>query len=446
MKTRFGWLRAIWRRKAAPGEWSAVPGGVVDGWRREPAPAELVAAYRDTAYFCANLNARGVARTPIRLYVQSRPGQARPRCATRALAPEAARRLSHTTAVNRISQAGDVAEVVEHPLLDLLHNPCRDGAVPLLNCFDLFELTQLYWEICGRAYWYVERDVLAVPRSIWVLPTPLVTAVREPGSRHVLDYYLFGNGADRQRLDPASVIDFRAPDPANPYTGGRSPLQAAFERLGVAGTYVRQTQAFLDNRARPDAIIAPSHPEGVIGDAEAKRLEAAFNRRFRGGGQGGILVARDSIAVQPLGFSPRDLGELAENQFYLEQIARAFDIPLSLLHRDANRASAEQGRAQHAKDALLPRITRLQEQLNQRLVPMFDPSGRLFLAFDDPAPEDVLVKLKVRESNLRAGLTTINEERALLGLPPLPWGDGPTHPSNRTAAPDGGNGTADARL
>lgn len=209
------------------------------------------------------------------------------------------------------------------------------------------------------------------------------------------------------------------PDPADPYTGGLSPLRAAFERASVTRKYLSQTQSFLDNRARPDAIISPTDTGGCIGEAERKRLAAAFKDKFQGAGTGGVLFSEGSVRIEPLSFNPKDLGELADSQASFEHIARAFDVPLSLLYRDANRASAEQGRLQHAKDAILPRITRIAEQINCRLAPLFDPSGRLFVAFDDPVPENVELELRIRESNLRLGVTTIDEERAELGLEPM---------------------------
>lgn len=58
-------------------------------------------------------------------------------------------------------------------------------------------------------------------------------------------------------------------------------------------------------------------------------------------------------------------------------------------------------------------------------MPLFDPSGRLFLRFDDPVKESVELKLRNRAMNLRLGFTTINEERAEEGYPPVPWGDEP---------------------
>ena len=139
--------------------------------------------------------------------------------------------------------------------------------------------------------------------------------------------------------------------------------------------------------------------------------------------------------LEPIAYPPRDLADAADQQASFDQIARAFDIPLSMLSKDANRASAEQGRAQHAGDAVAPRLLRLADRLNQQLVPAFDPSGRLFLRFDDPAIENLALKLKQRAAHLRLGFTTINEERAEEGWAPVPWGDVPL-PLQPVSRPD----------
>jgi hypothetical protein len=58
-------------------------------------------------------------------------------------------------------------------------------------------------------------------------------------------------------------------------------------------------------------------------------------------------------------------------------------------------------------------------------VPLFDPTGRLFLASDDPVPADREAAAREQEMHLRHGVVTVNEVRSRLGLPPVPWGDRP---------------------
>jgi hypothetical protein len=125
---------------------------------RAPGATELLAELKHTAWACASLNAAACASFPPRLYVTTRPGQPAPRVRTRAVAPEALERLRlspHTRGAERVE------EVHDHPLLDLLSQ-----VNPAHNAFDLWELTTLYQEAHGCAYWLLEAGPLGPPAAI----------------------------------------------------------------------------------------------------------------------------------------------------------------------------------------------------------------------------------------------------------------------------------------
>ena len=78
--------------------------------------------------------------------------------------------------------------------------------------------------------------------------------------------------------------------------------------------------------------------------------------------------------------------------------------------------------------AVTPRLQRRDEKLNEQLVPLFDPTGRLFLASEDPVPvnRELTVKEQIAEPEIRRGDDQRGARRA--GLPPVPWGDAPWLP------------------
>ena len=110
-------------------------GAVLDPYRRhrEPGAAELLAELKNTAWTCAAINAAVCASYPPRLYVATRPGEAPPRCLTRALSPECKRRLyGRDDLALRLKGVERVEEVVDHPLLTLLQQ-----VNPVHNAFNL---------------------------------------------------------------------------------------------------------------------------------------------------------------------------------------------------------------------------------------------------------------------------------------------------------------------
>ncbi len=401
--------------------------GFVDAFKRNrnPTPNELLAELKNTAWTCASINAAVCANNPPSLYVITRHNQPRPKCATRSLDSRAEKRLRalpHVAA--RTKDAATIEQVTEHPLLSLLEQPTAPSN--LLGRFDLWELTTLYQEVHGSAYWYLDFDpVLDVPRNIWVLPAQNVTPRREPGSTNVVDYYLYRTGGREQRFAPQQVVHFRYPDPRDPYTSGLSPLRACFEQIALLSDYAAFKKAKFENHAVPDAIVSPDE---VIGEEERDRLETQWNQRFRRGGSGRVVVGETGLRVQLLEHSMGDLAALAEAGATKEDIANSFHVPVAYLSSQTNLANLQASQAQHMQLAIAPRLERRDERLNSQLVPLFDPTRRLFLASEDPKPVDAAAMIQQKELDLKYGVVSINEVRSERGLPPVDWGNVPWLP------------------
>jgi phage portal protein BeeE len=123
-----------------------------------------------------------------------------------------------------------------------------------------------------------------------------------------------------------------------------------------------------------------------------------------------------------------DLAALADMRATKEDICNAFHVPLSFLTTETNLANLQAAEHQHLAQAIGPRLVRRDEKLNEQLVPLFDPSGRLFVASDDPVPLNQEQRRAQEESDLKFGVVTINEVRAERGLPPVEWGHTPWLP------------------
>jgi hypothetical protein len=97
---------------------------------------------------------------------------------------------------------------------------------------------------------------------------------------------------------------------------------------------------------------------------------------------------------------------------------------------NTNLANLQAAERQHRSNAIHPRLRRRDEKLNEQLVPWFDPTGRLFLASEDPTPMDPESGWQQQKIDLEFGVRTINEMRREEGLEPVPWGDEPWLPLN----------------
>jgi HK97 family phage portal protein len=395
----------------------------VDAYKRNrnPTPNEILAELKNTAWTCASINAAVCASFAPRLYVATRPGQAQPKCLTKSLPAATELRLRGAPHLSAHTKSAEhLEEVTEHPLLDLLAQ-----VNPVHNAFDLWELTTLYQEVHGAAYWQLDFGPLGTPQAIWILPSQNVTARRGPGSPRLVDDYLYRTGTAERRFSPDRIIHFRYPDPRDPYTGGLSPLRACYEQAALVSEFAAFKKAKFENHAIPDALIAPDQ---VIGEEERDRLETQWNQRFRRGGSGRVVVAESALKVQLLNHSLGDLAALADQKATKEDVANAFHVPISFLTSQTNLANLQAAEHQHMAKAIAPRLQRRDEKLNEQLIPLYDPTRRLFLASEDPVPINRELTAKEQELNLKYGVISVNEVRGSQGLEPVPWGDAPWLP------------------
>jgi HK97 family phage portal protein len=420
---------AAWlSRRAMPSvlagqQWSGT--SYVDAYKRSraPTPNELMAELKNTAWACASINAAVCASNPPQLFVATQHGQPAPRCLTRDLLPRDEKRLrSDRRLAVKYRKAMRIQQVTDHPLLDLLQR-CN----PIHNSFDLWELTTLYQEVHGCAYWYLDIGPLGTPQAIWILPSQNVTPRRAPDSDRPVDSYVYRTGSREQRFAPDKIVHFRYPDPRDPYTGGLAPLRACYEQVALMSDYAAMKKAIYENRGLPSAIVSPDE---VLGEEERDRLETQWNAKFRQGGSGRVLVGESKLNVSILQASMGDLAQLAEIRATVEDVCNAFHVPIAYMTTNTNLANLQAAQVQHLANCIHPRLERRDEKLNEQLVPLFDPTGRLFLASEDPTPMDPEASWQQMQIDLRYGVRTINEMREEEGLPPVPWGNEPWLPVN----------------
>ena len=370
-------------------------------------------------YVCASRNAETIAGIPLKLYVRGGSANYYER-----------RGLSRTekTYIEYITRkaADDVEEIQEgHPLIDLL-----DTVNVELTNSELVELTVTYQELTGDAYWYLEPGPLGLPAAIWPLMSQYVRVVRD--AQGVLTGYLYGKDQmSRVALSAADVLHFRYPNPKDP-DYGLSPLAATFGAttlLEAEQEYMRNTY---DQGGMPRIGIVV---KGRLTPEQRKEYYTEWREKFASKRKGeNAVVLEGDMAIQTFGYPPKDVGIEFEQKFSREEVAAAFGIPLTMIQlNEASRAGAEAGIYQYYAATIAPKLRRIEQKLNEGLCPRYD--DRLFVAFDNPVPEDREYRLKEIDVRLKSRMTTVNEERAIEGLPPVAWGDEPNAPQ---ASPFGG--------
>jgi phage portal protein BeeE len=402
-----------------------------DRWKkdRQPTPLELIRELVGIAYVCVDLNSSCVANTKLELFVRTKRGERKTRWPTRSLTRSKKEWLGDCKSTTAMMTSGEVEQVLEHPILRILDINDQGLSVddsdysdtrPALSGFQLMRITQMYLESIGRAYWLVEFDGLGCPEKVWLLRSHYVKEMFSPDGSGRIDYYEYGGPAG-VRYDPRQILRFLTPDPNNPYLGGYAPLMAAIEKLRIYRGQDANIGAILENSARPEAIWSPSangDTGGMLGPAEARRMEVAINQKYREAGRGGIMVQPYPGTLQPISWKPGDIIDLERSKLLKGDIMAIFGVPDAMYERNQTTvAGAKTSDYAHAKYAVMPRLTNFLSTLRS-LLRMYDPDGRMFFGYMSPLPPDSIYELERTRLGVTSGAIEVDEMRASMDLEP----------------------------
>lgn len=410
------------------------------------------AAYLDYArisnivYACTRLRADAIASLPLRFYAltpqatdgrggrRSASGRAAPTGRTLDLTDPRIRRQHALPLGARVRRAGarvvDLGEAVEveaGAVVDVLSRPA-----PTMTWRELVYLTEFSMCLAGRARWLIEgRDAVGAkpvpPTGLRYVRHDRLEPVRwrQAGDGLITGWTLDPNTAARRELPADGVMELRFPDPADPDYGALPPLAAA--RLG-ADSYaaaMKSNAAIFRNGIRTPGFIGPESDETAWTDEQLLAVAGALDKNARG-----EMKAHRTIALPyPAKFtamtlSPKDAEFTALLDFSVEDVGRAFGIPLEMI--GGNRATYR-NREQAALDfwqTCGSEAAFLAEALTEMVLPLFGPdSGVDFVAFDmsgvSALQEDETAAWTRAQAQIGSGALKVAEWRESRGLDSL---------------------------
>lgn len=355
-------------------------GGSVLNLLRAGADRSDLDYYEGWIYACVNKIAEGFAQIPWELYQASSKG---------------------------------VIEIEDHPVLSLLNR-----FNPHYTHFDSLELMAIYYKLFGHCPILMIFDGKKTPSELWVIPPQYLTAISKDANGYPTKYRYTVNGKS-QMIDASSVLDIRNPNPNSPDKsfGIINPIRPVAD----ADYYAKQwNKNLLINQAQPTAVISvPSN----IDDTQAKALRNMIEETYAGFENAHkIAVLKNGATMTPFSLSPSDMDFSNMRDKNQQEICAMFGVPKILLGLDSgyNRATAETAEMVFAKYTLKPMATKIIEQMNEFLIPLFGTD--LWLDFENPVPDDKDFQLKEKETGWNKWLTT-NEIRREEGRPELIGGD-----------------------
>ena len=379
----------------------------------------LVKRYGRWVHRCVGLVAETAAAVPMRLFViggketveknyalRTKPLDMRTKAYLRGLKDMRPGAVAQKRIAGNID---DMTEITSHPALDLIDriNPWQSG-------FAFRDLWYRDLQTVGQFFTHIVADLDdAPPTELWrFVPTKMKII---PSSTEFIERFEYGDGPNKTTFTRDEVFWLALPHLSDPW-GCYSPLAAWLKTIDADYAMVAFQDWLFRHGGQPDVIFT------VKGGMEQKARNA-FRSEWRSmfGDQTNrrenMGILEGEAELHELSHAPKEMEYRESRDQVRDEIGNCFGVPKSLLTSDdVNRANGDAGLIQLMRHTVWPLVRRVEDEINQRLLPRW--SDRLVLIHDNPVPEDRTARITERASYLGAGYT-INEVRMQDGDEPL---------------------------
>ena len=203
---------------------------------------------------------------------------------------------------------------------------------------------------------------------------------------------------------------------------GLGPIAAARLTIGAAMAADTYAAAYFGNAANPGGVI---EVPGELTEEQAQDIGRDWNITHTGPYRAGkIGVLSGGASFKPLTLNAQDAQLLDTRRFNVEDIARLFRVPISLLgHPVAGAmsfASVEAQNLSFVQHSLRPLLERL-EQSFSTLLP--EPDGFIKFNLDALLRGTTLERFEAYTKGLREGFLSLNDVHAMEDMAPIADGD-----------------------
>jgi HK97 family phage portal protein len=253
----------------------------------------------------------------------------------------------------------------DHPLRQLISNPN-----PCATEFELMELTSIYLDLAGVAFWEIVLGRSGKPVELWPLRPDLVRILPRKDGNHEYGYVLGGG----KLVDlGTNVLKFTMPNPMHPWLG-QAPMRPANRAVALDNEATDFVKHLLQNRAVPGTVI---ETEQKIDETLTERLTEKWIQRFGGNNRGRPAFMQKGMKVHPVGLDLQklefpDLRTLSESR-----ICMSFGVPPILVGAKVGLdrstfSNYREARVSLWEETLMPLQKRMQQTIVKRLLPMLE--------------------------------------------------------------------------
>lgn len=317
--------------------------------------------------------------------------------------------------IKSMVRRGELQEIDESPILDLLHNPN-----PWLTGLQTFRLVQTYLDLTGEAFLLKQRATPnGPPISLWpVPPTWVINTPTETAQKYRISFRGW-----QGEIPDTEILWLADANPLNPYGRGTGIANALGDELDTDEFAGKYTRSFFFNNASPSILVWPKGTDSASsGDIKAMKQRwlsehQGFFKAYR------PFFSSREIDVKVISSTLNEMQITQLRSFERDMCLQTFGMPPEIFGvlENSNRATIDAADYLMSKYATDPRLEFLRSILQMRLVPEFKDEG-IVLDYDSPIAADNEFALKVMTAYPHG--FQVDEFRELAGREALPDGAG----------------------
>lgn len=317
--------------------------------------------------------------------------------------------------------------IEDHPLIARLGTGAGVPN-PQATAAQLWQWTVAQFVINGRFAWEVDPTDL----TFWPLIAHRVEPIASNGGDKYFSEFRYDIGQGKKRRLPADRVVYHWRPSQTDWRQPESVLQAARLDLSVAVMQDLYDYAFLQNDARPAAVIVHEQFDDVNERDAWRRDFLDTHQGARNAGKAAFVQTRedgappkDALFVQTLGLSQKDAEFIRRYEAKIRSILLAVGTPLARLGDPtaATYANAHEAMKAYWKNKVRNLAISMANALNQHVLPLYGGGLRVWWDFSENEYLREPPKFTITDglAALAAGVVTPEEVRVeAMGLPEVP--------------------------
>ncbi|MEI8134840.1 MAG: phage portal protein [bacterium] len=301
----------------------------------------------------------------------------------------------------------------DHPLEKILRNPN-----PLFDLSDMLELASQWLDATGNALFLKVRNGFGEVSELWMLPA--LSFIVEKGSDALPSYYTFF--PTNTKISASDIIHIKRSDIRTAPFYGHALLSDILDTAKTDCALRLYQQRFFDNDAVPRAVM--TFPQGtILTQEQMDDIRTKWEEKYQGASNiSKLAILPDGGELTSLSDGNKEIDYSKSRAAMRDSIREAFRVPkIALGDTDnVNFSNAETSYNVFLRDVVDYGLTKFSKALTKQLAFEF---GKNIVIEHENIINEAEEKIHARLQELKQSLT-VDEQRAMLSLPPLPMGKG----------------------